>query len=419
MLSALIIALREGVEAALVVGIVLLYLRKIARPELERPVWLGVATASLASMGLAVALQHFAWNQETLEGFLLLLSAVLLVTMIIWMKRVARHLRGDIERQVQHLAGTSRSAALGLFLFVFLMVAREGVETVLMLGAVSVSTEGLLLLMGLALGLAIAVGLAVFFFQGVLPIRLDRFFHTTSVILMIVAAQLALTGLHELSEAMVIPSGPRLMNLLGPIARNDVFFFVAVLGAAGWLVTRELLARRQALPVAGLTEADDRRLRWRHRQQRRWMTAAAATAFGVALLLAAEYVYARNDQELSPAQPVTPVGEFIRIPVAEVNDGNLHRFGWTGQGVTVRFIVIRRPGGSLATALDACQICGIVGYNQRGGNVVCKNCAAVIYIPSIGQRGGCNPIPLAAHIEGDTLVIPLDDLRTRGAAFHR
>jgi len=420
MLSSLLIALREGVEAALVVGIVLLYVRKLQRPDLERPVWSGLAGALLASIGVAVALERFAWNRETLEGYLLLAAAFLLITMIMWMQRVARHLRRDIEQRVDLLAGTSRFAALGLFAFVFVMVLREGVETVLMLAAVSVNTEGLLVLLGLAVGLAMAVGLGLSFFQGILPIRLDRFFRATSIILMIVAAQLTLTGLHELSEAMVIPSGPRLMRLLGPIVRNDVFFFVLVLGAAGWLAARELVGRRRELqPVAALNEAEQRRQRWLERRQRRWMMAAAATAFAVALLLAADYVYARTEQELSPARAVVPRGEFIRIPAREVDDGNLHRFAWTENGVTVRFIVIRRPDGSLAAALDACQICGIVGYNQHGPNVICRNCAAVIYIPSIGQFGGCNPIPLESTLESGELRIRLAHLRAASAAFHR
>lgn len=113
MFSAFTIALREGVEAALVVGIVLVYLRRISRPDLERPVWYGVAAALVASLALALALERLAWNQETLEGFLLLLAAVLLVTMIIWMQRVARHLRRDIEHRVDLIAGTARGASAG------------------------------------------------------------------------------------------------------------------------------------------------------------------------------------------------------------------------------------------------------------------------------------------------------------------
>ena len=74
----------------------------------------------------------------------------------------------------------------------------------------------------------------------------------------------------------------------------------------------------------------------------------------------------------------------VRIPVASVNDGNLHRFAIEEAGVHVRFIVIRRPDQSLVAAFDACEICGNQGYYQKGPNVICKNCASAIFIPSIG-----------------------------------
>ena len=411
MLLALLVSLREGVEAALVVGICLAYLRKIGRLDLQRTVWYAVGAALLASLVAAGLFEQFAWNQETAEGFFLLTAAVLLVTMIIWMRRVARSLRGDIEQRVGLLAGRARFAALGLFLFVFVLVLREGIETVLLLGAVSLNTAGLLLLLGTLLGLALAVALGVFFFKGVLPIRLDRFFEATSIMLIIIAVQLTLTGVHELSEAGVFPSGPRMMALLGPIVRNDIFFFVILLATAGWLVARELLRRRHAAPVpAQLNEAEQRRRRWEQRRERRWMTATAVTAFVVLVALTAEYVHARGAAELSPATPVEATDDVVRIPVAQVNDGNLHRFQLIHNRTGIRFIVIRRPDGRLATGLDACQICGPQGYYQQGANVICKNCSAVIYVPSIGLPGGCNPIPVEAHVEGSELVIPLSEL---------
>src|SRR3972149_5541077 len=87
MFSAFLVALREGVEAALVVGICLAYLGKIGRRALARPVWYGVGAALLASLAAARLLEKFAWNQEAVEGFFLLAAAALLVTMIVWMRR--------------------------------------------------------------------------------------------------------------------------------------------------------------------------------------------------------------------------------------------------------------------------------------------------------------------------------------------
>ena len=163
--------------------------------------------------------------------------------MIVWMNRMARHLRKEIERRVDSFAGKSDLAAgLGLGTFVFLMVLREGAELALILRAVELSSEGVAVWIGTVLGLAVAIAVGVFFFQGTLKIPLGRFFAATSVILTIVAVQLALTGVHELSEAMWLPSGKREMALVGPIVRNDVFFFVVILGAAALVVLREWLA---------------------------------------------------------------------------------------------------------------------------------------------------------------------------------
>lgn len=420
MFSALLVSLREGMEAALVVGICLVYLRKLGRLELQRAVWYAVGAALLASLAAAALLERLAWNQESVEGVLMLVAALLLVTMIIWMRRVARSLRREIEGQVGRLASRSRFAALGLFLFVFLMVLREGIETVLLLGAVSLNTEGILLLFGTVMGLGLAVGLGLFFFKGTLPIRLHHFFDATSIMLIVIAVQLILTGIHELSEALIIPSGPWMMRVLGPIVRNDVFFLVVLLSVAAWLVTRELVGRRHAAPApTDLNQAEQRLRRWQQQRERRWMTATAVTAFVVLVALTADYVYARSATDLSPAKPVEASSNVVRVPVAEVNDGNLHRFSFTHNKTTVRFIVLRRPDGTLAAALDACQICGLQGYYQEGRNVICKNCAAVIYIPSIGLPGGCNPIPLASTLDGDELVIPVAELLGGESIFHR
>lgn len=416
MLSAFLISLREGVEAALIVGICLAYLRKIERPELERVVWWAVAAALAASLAGAALLEQVAVNQEGLEGFLMLLAAVLLVTMIIWMRRVARSLRREIEGEVARWAGQGRFAAVGLFAFVAAMVLREGIETVVFLRALSAGSQGLLLLAGTVLGLGLAIALAIFFFKGTLPIRLDRFFDATSLMLVVIAVQLTLTGIHELSEAFILPSGPWMMRVLGPIVRNDVFFFVILLALAGWLVLRELVHRRQV--PEGLSQARQAALRVERERQHRWMAATAATALLVLVALTAEHVYAGSDAELPVPVPVEASSATVRIPVANVNDGALHHFRFTHERSSVGFLVIRRPDGRLAVALEACTICGPHGYYQRGDAVVCKNCEAEIPVAFIDTPGGCNPVPLHAWIEGDTLVIPVSAL-AGGAHFFK
>jgi high-affinity iron transporter len=163
MFSALIIALREGVEAALVVGIVLVYLNRTGRSALARFAWSGLGLALAASVAGAMLLEHWKISQEGFEGLLMLLAAFFVATMIYWMNRVARSLKREIERRVESYAQQGLLAAgLGIAAFVFLMVLREGVELVLILRAVEVSSQGVGVWIGTALGLAVALPSACF-----------------------------------------------------------------------------------------------------------------------------------------------------------------------------------------------------------------------------------------------------------------
>ena len=412
MFSALIIALREGVEAALVVGIVLVYLNRTGRSALARFVWSGLGLALAASVAGAILLEHWKINQEGFEGLLMLLAAFFVATMIYWMNRVARSLKREIEQRVETFAQQSLLAAgLGIATFVFLMVLREGIELVLILRAVEVSSQGVGVWIGTALGLAVALAVGVFFFKGTLRIPLGRFFAGTTVILWIVTFQLLLTGIHELSESMWIPSSDREMALIGPIVRNDVFFFVLILGAAAVVVLREWLALRHAGAVAPETNAAERRRKeWEQRKQRRWAISAAVACALVVVVLTADFIYATAAAAPPDARVLSPENGRVSIPLTEISDGNLHFFSVEVQNTAVRFLVIRKPGGNYGTALDACQICGPKGYFQNGSNVICRNCAAAIYIPTIGDVGGCNPIGFPSRVEGDRLVTDLSAL---------
>jgi len=405
-LSAFLIALREGVEAALVVGIVLVYLARTGRTHLSRYVWGGVAAAVALSLAVAIALDRFNISEDGFEGLMYLVAAFFVVTMVWWMNSVAKHLRKEIEEKVEKYAGREGSAAgWGIGLFVFLMVLREGAELALILRAVEISTEGLETWIGTVAGIAAAVAVGLFFFKGTLKVPLHRFFSVTSSILVLVAIQLAVTGLHELSEARWIPSSKAEMAILGPIVRNELFFFIFVFGAVIVMIFREWQNARHAKPPAeAMNDAERRLMDAKNRRQRRWMMAAAIASLGVILALTADFIYAQVNAAPPPARPVQAVNNRVRIPIAQVQDGNMHLFTLTANGQSIRFMVIKKPNG-YGTALDACLICGAEGYRQEGQNVICRHCASAIYIPSIGQKGGCNPIGFPSHVDGDNIVI--------------
>jgi high-affinity iron transporter len=413
MLQAFIVTLREGVEAALIIGITLAYLAKIGRPELKKPVYAALVSAFLGSIGVAVLLSRMQWNQDIFEGWIMLAAAFFVVTMIVFMMKTGRKLKGEIEGKVSLLAG--RNAWFGLFLFVFLMVLREGVETVLILSAVSLNSTELMSFLGTLLGVGAAVLFGVMFVKGSVRINLQKFFRITTAILFFVAAQLIISGLHELSENGVLPSSKQEMAIIGPIVRNDLFFFVTIVALAALMVLFEM-KRREPLPVAD-SPAARRKARWNARRERLWMVSVYASSFVFIMLVTAEFIYAKSVSALSPATEVTFVNGQIAIPLQQLYDGDLHRFEAKENGTEIRFWLYQKPDGKIATVLDACEICGAMGFYKRQNGVVCKNCASPVNPQSIGMPGGCNPIPLQAQITADSVIIREADIAAHSRMF--
>jgi high-affinity iron transporter len=415
MLEAFIVTLREGVEAALIVGITLAYLSKINRPELRKSVYAALISAFVGSLGVAALLSRTRWNQDIFEGWVMLAAAFFVVTMIIFMMKTGRKLKGEIEGKVGLLAG--KNASFGLFAFVFLMVLREGVETVLILSAVSLNSTELLSFMGTFLGVVAAVVFGVMFVKGSVRINLQKFFRVTTVILFFVAAQLVISGLHELSENGVLPSSKTEMAIIGPIVRNDLFFFITILALAALMVLFEV-KRRQPGPVP-LSAAERRKALWSARRERLWMASVYASSFVFIVLVTAEFIYTKSVSALSPATEVTFVNGQVSIPLTQVQDGDLHRFSAQESGTAVRFWLYQKPDGKIATVLDACEICGAVGFYRGPNGVVCKNCAAPINPQSVGMPGGCNPVPLKAQVTSDAVIIQEADIAAKSRMFQQ
>ena len=415
MLQAFIITLREGVEAALIVGITLVYLAKIGRNDLRKAVYAALAAAFFGSIAVAVVISRTHWNEDIFEGWVMLVAAFFVVTMVVFMMKTGRRLKGEIEGKVGLLAG--EDAWFGLFIFVFLMVLREGAETVLVLSAVSLNSTELMSFLGTLFGLIAAIAFGVMFVKGSVRINLQRFFRVTTAILFLVAAQLLISGLHELSESGVIPSSKREMAIVGPLVRNDLFFFVTIFALVALMVLFDA-KRRQPLPESG-SPAERRKAAWGAHRERLWMASVYVFSFVFIAMLTAEFIYTKSVSALSPAAPVTFVNGQVTIPLAEVSDGDLHRFEAREKGVDVRFWLYQKPDGKIATVFDACEICGGVGFYKGPNGVVCKNCAAPINPQSVGTGGGCNPIPLKATQTSDAVIIQEADVAAGSRRFEQ
>jgi high-affinity iron transporter len=147
------------------------------------------------------------------------------------------------------------------------------------------------------------------------------------------------------------------------------------------------------------------------------MVSVYASSFLFILMVTAEFIYAKSVSALSPATEVTFHGGQVSILLAQVADGDLHRFEARENGTAVRFWLYQKPDGKVATVFDACQICGPVGFYKGPNGVVCKNCAAPINGQSVGTAGGCNPIPLRAEQTADAVIIREGDVAAGAHIF--
>jgi high-affinity iron transporter len=224
-----VVVLREGFEASLVVGVVLAFLDRTGRRDGFTAVWIGVASALALSLVAGIAL--FAVGAElegsseaVFEGVVMVVAAGLLTWMIFWMRGRARTLRSEIEGRTQ--AALDAGSAVGLGLVVFLGVAREGVETALFLFSSVEGSSRLVSIIGAAVGAVAAVGLGYLFYRGSHRLNLRTFFAATSALLLVFAGYLLAMGLHELSEAGVIPeSEVLLVAAFAALAAPTLYFF--------------------------------------------------------------------------------------------------------------------------------------------------------------------------------------------------
>lgn len=245
MLPALIVVFREGFEAFLTVAIIFAYLRKTGRDGLRPAVWTGIAVSVVASFALGYFLRQI--QQPLWEGILALVAAVLVASFVIHIWRVAPHMKKEMETTLETQASKGSTWAwLGVFGFTTLMVTREGMETALMLIQVRQGRFWL----GCFAGLALAAAMSWVWAHYGHRINVKRFFQVTGLFLLLFAVQIVFYGIHELSEAEVLPNSEAIHTATEPYSA-DGRYSLWVLGGmlalcAVWLAGATIYDRVKA-----------------------------------------------------------------------------------------------------------------------------------------------------------------------------
>lgn len=208
MVSSFLIALREGLEAFLIVGILISYLFKINQKRYIKHVIFGAALAIVLSIGLAYLFELIFGGfegkiEKIFEGIVMLLAVIVLTYMIFWMNKQAKNIKSDIEVSVEK--AIDKGKVFSLFFLGFIIVFREGIETVLFFRAISFQTGARELVIGGVIGIISSIVIALIFYISTLKINLSLFFKITGILILLIAAGLLSASIHEFQEAKLLP----------------------------------------------------------------------------------------------------------------------------------------------------------------------------------------------------------------------
>ena len=207
MLASFLITFREGLEAALIIGIIAAYVAKLGRKDLNRYINIGIISALVASLAVAflfkVVYGELQGTAEQLfEGAAALTAAIVLTYMIFWMAQNSKQIKGEVQEKID--LSISKGQMFGIAALSFVAVFREGVETVLFLGTLAIQSPADTIT-GFILGLALVIVLSFIMFKGIYRLDVNRFFRYTSILLILFSAGLVATAVHEFNEAGIIP----------------------------------------------------------------------------------------------------------------------------------------------------------------------------------------------------------------------
>ncbi len=257
LLNAFLISFREGIEAVLVVMTVLVVLRKRGEEKMRKVTIAAVIAAIVACSATAYALGSIALvNNPELEVALYGMAALAVLTMVIWMMRTGKSFKKEIETKVtSYSSNSSLWAAIGLFSFVFFMVAREGFELSLFLLAFGSGIGGWYYVLAMIAGLAGSIGIGYLLSKGVLKVNVGKFLQATAFILLILVIQLLFDFMHEGMEAGILPepSNQSVVNFIDYLSHDlPIFSYIAIagfLGIIGYYAIRSI-STKESMPAA-------------------------------------------------------------------------------------------------------------------------------------------------------------------------
>ncbi len=402
MIEAAGITLRESIEAILVIFIMTAYLERANDVKRNKYVYSGAFIAVGLSILFAFILSAFKIDPENdlMEGIMYWVASILVATLIIWMGRHAKHFKTEIEGKIAKSSGN-----FALAFIAFVMVFREGAETVIFLQSLLLAgTTPIQNFLGGVIGVTLAIVFGIVFLRGTARINLSRFFKITTAILLVLAFELLIDGFHEFFEAQYLPSTKTLLTIVGLFKRNSTSAAIITLMLLALILTvlYDMLKARQP-DLSSLKPAERRKAKYNFLKEKYTKATLASIITLTVVVLLAPIITA---SDIFVPKPIMLRDSNGVLKVAEPGKDGLYRY----QYKEARFLIAVKDN-SAHVALDECSVCPPVGYGYDGKALICLNCDTPIPIENVGRPGdGCDPLRAPYTIKNDTVIIHSDSL---------
>lgn len=323
-----------------------------------------------------------------------------------------------LKKRGQYLPAIMLATELAMLLLYFLPPFLKMPHTILLTEETVMSTAFIVKFLGMLSGFLLIVIMGISVYQGTVHVGKNTALFLTSTVLLINALKQAASAIGILLAKRLIAANHTLF-VISKYASNLSAWFVYMTILAAIMAPFILLCRSFLANEPYENNAGRRKIIAKWRKLRRFSGLSVVCFALVVSIMTAVNAYANKEIGLSPIEAAETDGENFIIPFEQVNDGHLHRFGYTTDNhVVIRFIIIQKPNSaSYGIGLDACEICGETGYYEKNGQVVCNLCDVVMNINTIGFKGGCNPIPIDYGIENGNIVVPLKGLLEHESEF--
>ncbi len=370
-------------------------------------IWIGLA-AGLASAVVMTVLRNTtnlidtpSWN---LRIYLAAAGAYLL---FILFTAFGRWLR----KAGQILQAAMLAFLLMLLMLYFLPTFLESLYLIVVAETTLFSTNTLLKMVGVALALILTFVTGYALSRGTRSLGKGTLFALVTIVFGInTVKQMAAAFGIMMSKRMITNNHGLFMFVRYAANYSDYFIYATMLAALVGIVIA--LVKTFTFHEPFSNPAEHRKIIAKWRRLRRWGFLALGSLAVTVFVMTAVNAYVNQEVELSPIEDAVEEDGNVVVSFAQVEDGHLHRFGYTTEnGVTIRFIVIQKPNSSAyGIGLDACDICGETGYYEKDGNVICNRCDVVMNINTIGFQGGCNPIVIDYSISNNKIYVPIAGL---------